>query len=208
MQTRHTRSTRGRNGGWVRFYLFFWVVIMPWYISTGEVTYVPKPAVNDPFASDSLFVGASVVVLEPAVPVVVEREGSIGTDGVGQLYVVLPEDTDSLRPLFHNLAERFPEEPSQVNLGPYPAGTELVFCYVVVDAAPEWASYTGKRLFTGQNRDSLDAFVSEREWHYFGRRFAAVGRIDSLSVEVGFTDRLSTCFWSMYFTVENVKLTK
>jgi len=123
---------------------------------------------------------------------------------------MVPGHLDSAKFLFYNLINRFPNNPKTISLGKYPAGTHLVFMYKVVDTSAKWKYFANKKLYTGQNREGIDQYVSDRpsETNLYQKRFAAAGKVDSMNVEVGFSDGPSLSFWNLLFQIAGAKIVK
>lgn len=168
--------------------------------ASADLSYVPKPAINDPWLADSLFVGAGLLARSDECDVVVSLKGKVGGCAVGEFFFACPRKTDSTHFLFTN----HDTVGASLNLGRFRAGTQLFLGYVVVDTNEYYEPYRGARLYSGQNRPGVDAFVSERSTHYFGHRLFLAGRADSAVVEGGFEDGISTLFWHAMVKVSNV----
>ena len=84
---------------------------------------------------------------------------------------------------------------------------------IVTDTQFVYDNLRGKKVYSGQNREGIDRFVSERIMPNqvkggYGARWAAVGRINSTKVEVGFEEAFSYMFRGMVFEVENACVKK
>jgi len=187
-------------------------IFMFFIVSYCEVTYRGHPILNDPWEADSLFVGAGFIVNDSTVDIKVIWKVT-DTYRLGELHFMVPGSPDSSIFLFHNIRDSFPEEPDTVNLGKFPSGTQLVFMYKVVDAAGKWPEFENKRLFSGQNRESIDDYISEMTMDTvlpgaYSRRWLAAGKIDDTRVEGGFEDGYNASFRSIIFEVSNVDIIK
>ena len=179
-----------------------WVVVLQ-----AELVHINKPLFDNPWEAESLFVGAGLVAVDSSTPITVTLMGSRGTDGIGRAYFMVPGYSDSAVFLFHNLHDRFPEESTTVSIGKYRAGTQIVLMYQVVDTNTRWDRYRGEKLYTGQNREGIDAYISERApVRTFARCFAMAGKCADGTVEVGFSDGPSLAFWNIMLRIEGVNL--
>jgi len=177
-----------------------------------EVTYRGQPIFNNPWEADSLFVGAGFIVKDSEENIKVIWKVT-DTYRLGELHFMVPGFPDSSIFLFHNIRDSFPEEPDTVNLGKFPTGTQLVFMYKVVDAAGKWPEFENKRLFSGQNREGVDDYISElsmgtRGTLGYGLRWMAAGKIDDSRAEGGFEDGFNYSFRSLIFEVTNADIIK
>ena len=173
----------------------------------GRVVHMNHPLYNDPWNAESLFVGAGLIAVDSAMDITVTLDGSKGTDGIGRAYFMVPGYPDSAVFLFHNLHDRFPEESTTVSIGKYRAGTQIVLMYQVVDTNTRWDTFRGERLYTGQNREGIDAYISERApVRTFARCFAMAAKCADGTVEVGFSDGPSLAFWNIMLTITNAYL--
>jgi hypothetical protein len=169
------------------------------------ITYRPKPLINDPWYADSLFVGACLLVKDSAQDIVVSWRNAWTSPALGLLSFMFPGHIDSTRTLFHNLHNLFPQEDTIVNLGKYPTGTRLDFMYMVLDTSLVYKPMSYKKLYSGQNRDSMDAYVSEKSSSAYQKRWAVAGRIvNTDSAEMGFGDMTAPNFLGIVFKVSNV----
>jgi hypothetical protein len=103
----------------------------------------------------------------------------------GEIHFIRPGQNDSAIFLFHNHIQS--NESLYVNLGSFSPGTRLLFKYKVTIGPSILDSLKFKNLYTGQNRDSIDTYISERSW-IFGKKWAAIGRINDSNVVIGFED--------------------
>lgn len=155
--------------------------------------------------ADSLFVGASAVVLSDKAPVIVKWKTTY-VQCLGKLYFISPAEDYSPRLLFHNMIDSFPGEQKEINLGIFPQNTELYFMYTVVDTSIEYNRFKDKKLYSGPNRDSVDRFVSDL-WYVHDRKWAVAGKIDSTRIEMGFSDGYTNMqFNAIIFEVSGVKI--
>ena len=155
--------------------------------------------------ADSLFIGASVVVLSDTAPVIVKWKSTY-VQCLGKLYFVLPGEDYSPRLLFHNMIDSFPDEQKEINLGKFPKNTELYFMYTVVDTSIKYNRFKDKKFYSGPNRDSVDRFVSDL-WYVHDRKWAVAGKIDSTRIEMGFSDGYTNMqFNAIMFEVSGVKI--
>lgn len=173
-----------------------------------EVRHVPLPKVLNPFETDSLFLGASVVVRGSERPVTVTWRGRAGNPGVGELCFMYPGRHDSALFLFHNRISDFPDETTTVSLGTFPAGTELVFRYTSVDTTGENNQMLGVHLYSGQCRDGVDDYVSEAIGLVTGgHRRCVFGEIDDSTCEGGFAAGNDPGEWrGLRFGVHNASM--
>jgi len=154
---------------------------------------------------DSLFIGASSVVLSDTTPVIVKWKASY-VQCLRKLYFISPVGDYSPRLLFHNMIDSFPGEQKEINLGKFPKNTELHFMYTVVDTSKQYYRFRDKKLYSGPNRDSIDSFVSDLRYFY-GRKWAVAGKIDSTCIEMGFSDDyMNMRFNAIIFQVSGVKI--
>ena len=171
-----------------------------------DVSYKPKPLFNSPWQADSVYVGIDIAVKDSVNDVIVIRKSSPYFYGIGALHFVVPFHSDSTKFLFHNSKLVYPLETDTVNLGKYPSGTPLIFMYMVIDSNPRMQLYYGKKLFSGQNRNGIDTYISQRYSNRYGHRFAIAGKVDSTKVEVGFEDAGVLLFEGIIFEVKNASL--
>jgi hypothetical protein len=157
-------------------------IVMPVY---SQVTCKSKPKKNSLWQAESLWVGAGLTVKDPSADIVVTFKRHVKTTFTGSVYFMVPGQQDSAIFLFHNIHEKYPKEPSKVNLGKFPRGTQIVFMFSIADTAN--CELRGKKAFTGQNRPGIDQYVSAIiKNENPGRRHALIGKIDATRVEVGF----------------------
>ena len=93
----------------------------------GEVTYVGRP--GSPWLTDSLFLGAGLVAIDPNTEVTVHLAPATRGQYRGELCFVQPGKADSPVLLFDNTAADRGTGAAGVRLGRFPAGTRLVFQY-------------------------------------------------------------------------------
>ena len=116
-----------------------------------------------------------------------------------------PEKHDSSVFLFHNNKYSFPTESRTVNIGKFQSGKPIVLMFKFCDTII-LKPFLGKRLYTGQNRDSIDDYISDLTSIYSDRQLAIAGRIDSNTVEVGFDDAMNATYANAILYVKNVYL--
>jgi hypothetical protein len=173
--------------------------------SMADVSYKPVPIIANPWAAESLFVGADIIVVDSTKEVAVTWKFSKINSCKAELYFMVPNIPDSARFLFYNSTM----DSSKILLGKYALGTKLYFKYIVKDTAFFCACCKNKTLFSGQNRRGEDRYISERdEPRRYGARWMAVGKVNDSIVECGFDDRDCFAFQALIFKVENVHLQK
>lgn len=173
-----------------------------------ETDYLPKPLKKDPWVADSLFVGADIIVADSNARVKITIPGDRNWALKGELFFMDPNADTSIFLTDNKITDTI-----TIELGKYATSTPLVFKFVVTDTSESGARYRGKKLFTGQNREGIDKYVSERSLEHdsyetYGARWAAVGAIDSNTVEVGFEDRVGYSFRAIVFQVSNARIKK
>ena len=155
--------------------------------------------------ADSLFIGASAVVLSDTTPVIVKWKATY-VQCLGKLFFIFPDDEYLPQLLFHNIIDSFPNEQKEINLGKFPQNTELYFMYIVVDTSQNYQRFRDKKLYSGPNRDSVDRFVSDL-WYVHDKKWAVAGKIDSTRIEMGFSDGYTNMqFNAIMFEVSGVKI--
>jgi len=155
---------------------------------------------------DTIFIGAETIVKDSTKEVIVTWNKAI-TRYAGILYFMNPVHPDSIQFLFHNFPSKYVGEPTTVNLGKYPKGTSLVFMYTVIDTlVPK--QLQNKKLFSGQNRESIDPFVSELRTNQFGYRWAAASQTENDIVTMGFNDTEPFGFISIIFSIKGASIDK
>ena len=186
-----------------------WQFILLYSMQAAFAQVTPRynlPAVPNHWECDTVFVGADVVVADSNSDVqVIWKKAISGT--IGELRVMDPLHQDSALFLFHNLVARFSGEPSTRNLGKFPIGTKLFFRYTVTDTNSSRA-FIGKKLYSGRNMDSVGNYISERHTSAYGRRWAAVRKIDETRVWVGFNESYPTSFDNIIVEVQGVRMVK
>jgi hypothetical protein len=187
--------------------LFLFIITLIGF-SSSEITLKTKSYVNNVWESDSVFIGAGFIVKDSTTDIIVKWKYAKPTRRLGALYFMIPRHKDSALFIFHNFIDSFPEEVKEINLGKYAKGTELYFKYMIIDTSSDLADYYEKKLYSGQNRTGIDNYISERETSVFGKRWAAVGRIDSSRIEVGFSDWLDMGFDDFLFEISGVGIVK
>lgn len=170
-----------------------------------EVTFVPLHKVrNTIWEADSLFLGASMIVVDSTKTVtVILKENK--PKALGALYFMVPGVNDSAKFIFHNMHENFPEEADTVVLGRYPKNTQIYFMYTLTDTSTFLNDVRNKKLFSGQNRQGIDQFTSEISGP-FGKRWAIVGDLGSSKCEVGFAAVMPGSYRDIRFYVLNVNV--
>lgn len=189
----------------VRMFLIQIVIGIAIHYSSAEVTpRANSDVLQTKWNSDTVFIGVETVVKDSTKDVVVTWNKSI-TRYNGILYFMNPVHPDSIQFLFHNIPSKYDNEPTAVNLGKYPKGTSLVFMYTVIDTlVPK--QLQNKKLFSGQNRESIDPFVSELRTNQFGYRWAAASQTENDIVTMGFNDTEPFGFISLLFTIKGAEL--
>lgn len=192
-----------KNPGKVFSMLLF---ITTFYIAiSAEVTrFGHNPNYSNPWGCDTILIGAEVTVADSTKDVYIRWKKPY-SQLVGELVLMDPFIEDSARFIFHNLPERFSGEDTLINLGKFPVETPLVFRYTVVDTNAG-AQIRGKKLFSGQNRDSIDPYISERKSLQYGHRWAGVCEISTDKVIVGFSESYPVGFFSVLFEVDGVNI--
>ena len=176
-------------------------------LSFSEVTVKPESHYANQWETDSVFIGADIIVKDSGRDVIVKYKKAVGYEAVGELHFMKPGN-DSSRFLFHNYIKMFPNEDSVINIGKFAAGTKLYFMYMLTDTASRWSDLKYKRLYSGQNRVGIDSYVTDRENRSYGRRWVAAAQYDSDNVKVGFSDYYSLCFSNLLFLVSNTVIGK
>jgi hypothetical protein len=171
-----------------------------------EVTYLPlNKARYTIWESDSLFLGASMQVVDSTAEVVVVLKRNY-PNALGVLYFMVPGASDSARFIFHNMHGmhgKYPEERDTVVLGKYPKNTKIAFRYVIIDTSAIFSDVRNKKLYTGQNREGVDSYISERSGPS-GKRWAIVGSLGAGKCEVGFSAVRPGNYQDIRFNVLNV----
>jgi hypothetical protein len=177
-----------KNHLWLQLFLLCSIEI-----AFAEVT--PKynnPASPNHWECDTIFIGADIVVADSNSNIQVTwKKAMSGT--TGELSFMDPFHPDSAIFLFHNLLVGFSGEPKTRSIGKFPVGTKLVFRYVVTDTSAIHF-LIGKKLYSGQNIEGIDTYISDNSSAVFGHRWAAVRKIDETRVWVGFSECLLTSY--------------
>lgn len=172
----------------------------------GEVTVFHKPLHGSPWLSDSLFVGAEIIVKDSTIPVTVSWSNSQYTKLVGKLFWLKKVNPDSAVFLFHNVKGSFQSESTPITIGKFPVGTKLYFCYIVTDSSASKQYYL-KKIYSGQNRSGIDTLLSERTGK-FGLRHSLVGKINDNTIELSFDDQGDFLFSAIIIKIVGVVLGK
>jgi hypothetical protein len=159
---------------------------------------------KETFKVDTIYIGAELIVSDSTEDVVVKWKYSEG-DSM-KIYFVSSINNYSEQFLFHNHINDFPDEKKEHNLGKFPEGTQIHFYCVIVDSSSPNLTYLWKKTYTGQNREGVDALVSERSVRPYDRRFAAVGRVNENTLAVGFAGWIAVGFMNGIFDITNVFL--
>lgn len=175
---------------------------------SAQVVYQPQSNTNKVWNAESLFIGVAIIAKDTNVPIVITLLNANPNTYSGKLFYMLPGSIDSAVFLFHNLHNKYPLEPTRIDIGRFDNGTPIVFCYVVDDTASRIAAYRGKKLFTGQNRVGVDPYVSEKGTNIYGRKWAVAGKIDSATVEVGFSGGQGFSCRDIVFRIDGVSISK
>jgi hypothetical protein len=175
--------------------------------SPAEISYKSKPILGDPWQAESLYVGSGLFARDSLRDIIVSwKDVSIGP-ALAIVNFIVSAYADSVKYLFHNFPNRFPSDDTIMNLGKYPTGTQMVFMYQVIDTNSYYNYVRNQKLFSGQNRDSVDPYVSEISTKNSQKRWALAGKIPSTDIAVmGFTDDYTISYRSIVFQVSNVYL--
>jgi hypothetical protein len=182
------------------FYKFIFSLAVIFSSGNAEIDYIDVPQTY--WEADSIFLGLGFVVKNPKDSVVITWKKNMGSVP-GELFFMVPGYTDSTKFLFHNFIDSFPNEKAIINLGCYPAGSNVVFMYVVTDSIYLIAPYFNKRLYSGQNRVGIDQYISERIG-LVDYRWAVAGRVNERMCEVGFASAVKGNFYDIRFYITNV----
>lgn len=175
-------------------------------VSYTEVTYVPLKKAKGLWDADSLFLGAEVAVKDSTKPVIATWKPNQG-DALGAIYFMVQNGSDSAFLLFHNHITEFSKESLDVNLGRFPRGTKLYFMYTVTDTSKLYNSIRNKKLFSGQNRNGIDPFISEKKG-LIDFRWAIAGKIDEDYCEISFASTIHGSYRQMLIKLSNTYLVK
>jgi Chitobiase/beta-hexosaminidase C-terminal domain len=171
-----------------------------------QITNTIKPHINSPWHADSIFIGSGFIAKDSTKDLIVSWKGYFGTNAIGEFYFMVPNHKDSSIFLFHNVIDSFPTDPLSVNLGKFPKGTPLTFMYKVTNGDIRYTPCCiNEKLYSGQDREGIDYYVSERS-DGLNRRFFASGRVDSNIVEGGVEDYYNSLYLSLFFQVSDVYL--
>lgn len=170
------------------------------------ITNRPFPIIQNPWSSDSLFIGAGILSKDPTEPVVVTFKNAIGNACLGELYFLIPS-SDSARFLFHNYPNRYSEE-TEISIGKFPKGTLLTFMFIVTDTFAICSRTKNLKLYSGQNRLGLDKYISELivPERYYARWSGAGKIVNEAIVELGFGDKDPSICRAIIVTVTNAYL--
>lgn len=175
--------------------------------SFSEVTYIPlKKMRNSIWEADSSFLGASLKVKDSTKNVIAIFKDN-KPEASGCLYFMVPGHQDSARVVFHNKKVSYPGEPDTVILGKFAINTPIVFMYKITDTSNVYVNVKNKRLYTGQNREGVDTYLSEISGP-FGKRCAVAGYVSTGKCEIGFAAEMPGCYRDIRFIVDNVILEK
>lgn len=158
------------------------------------------------YEAETAYVGANVFVKDSCSDIIVTYKKLYLFNTINELFFIIP-GKDSSRFLFHNIIRDYPNDDSVVNLGKFPKGTKLTFMSVTTDTNERWSAFYMKKRYSGQNRVGIDEYISEINGiETYGNLFAAVGRVDSNTVEYGFTEIASVGMDGAFFNLNNVYL--
>lgn len=181
------------------------IILIGIIISYSEISYVSLNPSCPEWEADSHYVGAGFIANGNEVTVIRKRLNEI-CPWLGELYFMVPGYSDSALFLLHNDYEEYPGESDTVNLGTFDSGTVIVFKYINIDTAYLAKPYKDKTLYSGQNRQGIDEYISEIENGYYNLRWAAAGRIDDVFCEMGFKSSDSYGFRDIMYKIKGVYL--
>lgn len=144
--------------------------------------------------ADSLFVGAGL--LSTGKEIKVSFDTSV-IKTTGNLYFILPNDSCVF--LFNN---RYTGD-TVISLGKYKEGTQLFFMYQVIDSIENLGQLYMKKLYTGQNRENIEPYVSEIQNGVYGKIWSICGRLNDSTVQMGFEADGTAMCKSIIFKVQN-----
>ena len=188
-------------------YMLEWMMLLLISFSiSSELKNLPKNLIGDIWNTDSVFIGADVEVLDSTKDVIVTLISQKGINTTGDLYFVKNDPMISVK--LHQIERNASTNNStQINIGRFPKDSKLYFMYICNDTSMLFSKFCNKKIYTGQNRDNIDPFVSNSTNGY-GNKWAAVGNISMDTVLVGFSDLYLPLFSNLLFKVSNAKVTK
>lgn len=184
-----------------KYMVFTISILLVSFCSYSETYFRPMKRVNNAiWKADSFFVGAGLKTISNT-NIKVKKIYS-KTEQIGKLYYVNPTN-DSLTFLFNNK-----DTIQEAIISNLINDSPITFLYIVNPIEGDARPIYGKKLYTGQNRENTDKYISEISNGAFGRIWAIAGQIDSTTVQVGFEANGTLMFQDIIFLVSNAKVQK
>jgi hypothetical protein len=189
----------------IQFNLCSLAIVIYSTVSFSQVSQMGKPLFNSPYVADTLFRGAGFFAKDTSKAITISIMASSLWNALGRLYLMDPEQRDAKTFLFHNHPVIFPGESTTVNIGAFHKGKQIILMFEFCDTVA-YRGFLGDRLYSGQNRDSIDDYISDVTSLYKDRQLSMAGRIDSTTVEVGFNDARNGGYDNAILRITNIFL--